>query len=249
MSDNKYYWLKLKNNFFKRHDIRIIEDMDNGKDYVLFYLKLLVESIDHEGCLRFSDTIPYDEKMLATITNTNVDIVRSAMKVFSQLKLIEMIDNDTIFMTEIDKMIGCQSKSAERVQRFRRRAKIETIEVPAHVAGPKESSEKYTKKFEEIWKRYPNNDGKKQAYKYFTVTVKTEADWKNINKALDNYLISARVKKGYIKNGSTWFNNWSDWIELPEAEKWCEKCKNTGITTSTTGYTVPCSCHIGKSKK
>ena len=43
----KYYWLKLKRDFFKRHDIRIIEEMPNGKDYILFYNKLLLESIDH----------------------------------------------------------------------------------------------------------------------------------------------------------------------------------------------------------
>ena len=41
MADKKYYWLKLKKDFFKRHDIQIIENMPNGKDYVLFYLKLL----------------------------------------------------------------------------------------------------------------------------------------------------------------------------------------------------------------
>ena len=40
----KYYWLKL-NKIFKQHNIRIIEEMENGKDYILFYLKLLVESI------------------------------------------------------------------------------------------------------------------------------------------------------------------------------------------------------------
>ena len=39
----RYYWLKLKRDFFKRHDIRVIEDMPNGKEYVLFYLKLMVE--------------------------------------------------------------------------------------------------------------------------------------------------------------------------------------------------------------
>ena len=33
MADKRYYWLKLKRDFFKRHDIRIIEDMPNGKDY------------------------------------------------------------------------------------------------------------------------------------------------------------------------------------------------------------------------
>ena len=53
----KYYWLKLEKNFFKRHDIQIIEDMENGKDYVLFYLKLILESMNHEGRLRFNDLV------------------------------------------------------------------------------------------------------------------------------------------------------------------------------------------------
>ena len=119
----KYYWLKLKRDFFKRHDIRIIEEMPNGKDYVLFYLKLLLESIDHEGSLRFSDTIPYNEQMLSVITNTNVDIVRSAMKLFIELQLIEIFDDKTIFMGEVEKMIGSESESAERVRRLRQRNK------------------------------------------------------------------------------------------------------------------------------
>lgn len=119
----KFYWLKLKRDFFKRHDIRIIEEMQNGKDYVLFYLKLLLESIDHEGSLRFSDTIPYNEQMLSVITNTNVDIVRSAMKLFIELQLIEIFDDKTIYMGEVEKMIGSESESAGRVRRFRENQK------------------------------------------------------------------------------------------------------------------------------
>ena len=119
----KFYWLKLKRDFFKRHDIRIIEEMPNGKDYVLFYLKLLLESIDHEGALRFSDTIPYNENMLSVITNTNVDIVRAAMKLFTELNLIEIFDDQTIYMGEVEKMIGSESESAERVRRFRENQK------------------------------------------------------------------------------------------------------------------------------
>ena len=117
----KFYWLKLKRDFFKRHDIRIIEEMPNGKDYVLFYLKLLLESIDHEGSLRFSDTIPYNEQMLSVITNTNVDIVRSAMKLFTELNLIEIFDDQTIFMGEVEKMIGSESESASRMRRLRQK--------------------------------------------------------------------------------------------------------------------------------
>ena len=121
----KFYWLKLKRDFFKRHDIRIIEEMPNGKDYVLFYLKLLLESIDHEGSLRFSDTIPYNEQMLSVITNTNIDIVRSAMKLFIELRLIEIFDDQTIFMGEIEKMIGSESESAKRVREHRERKSLQ----------------------------------------------------------------------------------------------------------------------------
>ena len=96
MADGKFYWLKLKRDFFKRHDIQIIEDMPNGKEYILFYLKLLCESVDHDGNLRFSEQIPYNENMLATITRTNVDIVRAAIQVFTGLNFIEILSDKTI---------------------------------------------------------------------------------------------------------------------------------------------------------
>jgi len=121
MPEKKYYWLKLKRDFFKRHDMQIIEAMPNGKDYVLFYLKLLVESVDHDGELRFSDTIPYNEQMLSTITNTNIDVVRSAMKIFTELNMIEVMDNQTIFMIEVQKMVGCETSVAERMRKCRER--------------------------------------------------------------------------------------------------------------------------------
>ena len=121
--DKRYYWLKLKRDFFKRHDIRIIEAMPNGKDYILFYLKLLCESVDHDGNLRFSDQIPYNEDMLATITNTNIDVVRSAIKIFTQLNMMELMDDGTFYMNEVEKMIGSESYWAEkkRVQREKER--------------------------------------------------------------------------------------------------------------------------------
>lgn len=120
MAENKkYYWLKLKRDFFKRHDIRIIEEMPNGKDYILFYLKLLLESIDHEGSLRFSDTIPYNESMLSVVTNTNIDVVRSAMKLFLELGMMSICDDKTIYMTEVDKLIGSETEWAEKKRLYR----------------------------------------------------------------------------------------------------------------------------------
>ena len=119
MASKKYYWLKLKRDFFKRHDIRIIEEMPNGKDYILFYLKLLLESIDHEGNLRFSDAIPYNEQMLSVVTNTNIDIVKAAMKLFIDLNMMEIFDDATIYMNEVQNLIGSETDSAERMRRHR----------------------------------------------------------------------------------------------------------------------------------
>lgn len=124
MDNKKFYWLKLNKDFFKRHDIRIIEEMENGKDYILFYLKLLLESVNHEGHLRFSETIPYNEKMLSVITNTNIDIVRSAMKVLLELKMIEILDDSTIYMAEVLKLTGSETAAAERMRQSRKNKKL-----------------------------------------------------------------------------------------------------------------------------
>ena len=120
----RFYWLKLKRDFFKRHDIMVIESMPNGKEYVLFYLKLMAESIDHEGMLRFNDTIPYNEDMLSTITNTNVDIVRNALKLLHGLGMVEVLSDQTIYVREVKKMIGSETNYAEKMRESRARKKL-----------------------------------------------------------------------------------------------------------------------------
>ena len=125
----KFYWIKLQKDFFKQHSIKVIEAMPNGKDYILFYLKLLVESVSHNGNLRFSDTIPYNAEMLAAVTNTNIDVVRSATKVFTELKMMEVMDDQTIYMTELKKMVGSETEWAvkKRMQRATDQPLLEDI--------------------------------------------------------------------------------------------------------------------------
>ena len=70
--------------------------------------------------------------------------------------------------------------------------------------------------FQAIWAKYPNRDGGKEAERHFKASVKTAKDYADIQIALENYMQSEKVSKGYIKNGSTWFNNWRDWIDYEE---------------------------------
>lgn len=105
----------------------------------------------------------------------------------------------------------------------------------------KEKKEIATGSFEEIWSKYPDKIGRKSAERHFKATVKTDDDYKKITKALENYLKSKRVLEGYIQNGSTWFNQWQDWIDAPpdhvpgkialpprQPKKDCPMCGGTG---------------------
>ena len=105
----KYYWLKLNKDFFQKHQIRVIEGMKNGKEYVLFYLKIMVEATSWQGELRFSPTIPYSEEMLANLTNTPIDTVHTAMEIFKQLGLIEIWDDGTLYIEEVKRITGSET--------------------------------------------------------------------------------------------------------------------------------------------
>ena len=68
--------------------------------------------------------------------------------------------------------------------------------------------------FGKLWKAYPNKDGRKAAEKHYYATVKNASDMERIDFALGNYLNHIEANKidpKFIKNGSTWFNNWQDW--------------------------------------
>lgn len=125
------YWLKLRRDFFKRHDIKIIESMPNGKHYVLFYLKLLLESVDHDGALRFSESVAYTDEMLAAITETDITTVGEAMEALTALKIVEIDDTGTIVLPYAVKSLGFEADNdnAKRQARYRakRRAENSTV--------------------------------------------------------------------------------------------------------------------------
>lgn len=120
MSKNKkYYWLKLKEDFFERDEIKIIESQKNGKDYINFYFKLLLKSLKSNGTLRFKDAIPYNLEMLSTITNCNVDTVNTAINTFISLGLMEKWEDGTFFMLEVQNMVGSETSWAEKKREYR----------------------------------------------------------------------------------------------------------------------------------
>lgn len=120
MADNKkYYYMRLKENFFESEELVMLESMPEGMLYSNILIKLYLKSLKNEGRLMFKDTIPYNAQMIATITRHQIGTVEKALTIFRDLELIEVLDNGTIYMNDIELFIGKASTEAERKKRAR----------------------------------------------------------------------------------------------------------------------------------
>lgn len=112
----KYYWLKLKEDFFDDDSISWLEEQPKGKEYALFYLKLCLKSLKTDGILiRTVGTmlVPYDMKKLSEITKTDFDTVVVAMELLKNIGLVEVLENGEIFLPGLQQMVGSESQWAK----------------------------------------------------------------------------------------------------------------------------------------
>jgi predicted phage replisome organizer len=128
MSDNKkYYWLKLKDNFFDTEEMKILESQINGASYQNLYLKLCLLSLKNNGCLKFKDHIPYDLPMLSTILRVDIDTIKVGVELFGKLGLMDILDSGNMFMSEIQSLIGLSSTEGDRKKIFREKIKKQKL--------------------------------------------------------------------------------------------------------------------------
>ena len=126
MSDNKkYYYLKLRDNFFDNDDIAILESMPDGILYSNILLKLYLRSLKNNGKLMFNDRIPYNAQMLSTITRQPIAVVEKAVGIFKEMGLIDVLDNGAIYMLDIQNFIGSSNTEADRKREYRRKIALE----------------------------------------------------------------------------------------------------------------------------
>lgn len=120
--NTKFYWLQLKEDFFDEDAIDWLEDQPNGERYSLFYLKLCLKSLRTNGVLIRkvgNMLVPYDHKKLGELTKTDPDTVLVAMKLLTEIGLVQVLESGEIYIAQVENMIGSQSKSAFKKQQQR----------------------------------------------------------------------------------------------------------------------------------
>lgn len=120
MSDNrKYYYLKLKENYFDEDSIVLLESMQDGILYSYILLKLYLKSLKHGGRLQLDENIPYTPQMIATLTRQQVGTVERALKIYLQLGLVELMTDGAYYMSNIELLISQSSTEGERKKQAR----------------------------------------------------------------------------------------------------------------------------------
>ena len=123
--NQKYYYMRLKDNFFDSEEMKLLESMPEGYLYSNILLKLYLLSLKDNGRLCFKGAIPYSPEMIAGITRHQVGTVKQALQLFRQMELIEVLDSGVIYMLNIQNFIGQSSTEADRKKEYRNRIESE----------------------------------------------------------------------------------------------------------------------------
>lgn len=101
MSDNrKYYYLKLKENFFTGEKMVILESMQDGLLYSNLLLKMYLMSLKYNGILMLNDRLPNTPQTIATYTRHQIGTVEWALRVFTEFCFVEVLTDGACYMAE-----------------------------------------------------------------------------------------------------------------------------------------------------
>ena len=154
-NSKKYYWLKLKEDFFDDKVIRYLRRLPEGSSLVIIYLKMQLKSLKTEGFLKYDGIMPTYEEELALVLDENPMLVTGAINALEKMGVVERWENDTLYMAAMQELIGTETAAAARVRRHRemKRGQLEAAEqnrLPAKTNAERQAAFKAKKACEEI---------------------------------------------------------------------------------------------------
>lgn len=199
MSDNKkYYYIKLKDNYFDQDNIKILESLDNGYIFSLIIIKLYLKAAKYEGQLKMTELIPYDQtniEILSKVIGHDASHVKEAIKTASNLGLIDIINNNEIWCAQMQTMVGHSTTEADRKKNYRQ--KIKAINEPGRLSSRLSGQTS------------PEIEIEKEKEKEKEIEIEIEKE-----KELEKF----SFKKSFIELGVS-VNHINDWIDVRKNKK------------------------------
>lgn len=125
MSENKrYYWLKLKEDFFSDVRMKRLRKISAGGTYTIIYLKLLLLSLRDEGKLYFEKVDETFTKEMALVIDETEDDIILTLQYLERVGLLEVVSEDEYFLTELPNLIGSETDWANKKRKYREQRKM-----------------------------------------------------------------------------------------------------------------------------
>lgn len=119
MAEKRYYWLKLKADFFDEKYIRALRRLPQGDSLVIVYLKMQLKSLKTEGLLQYEHILPDAISELALLLDEDEPLVQLTVNALIKFGVIERWDNGDLYLTAMQQLIGSETSVAARVRKHR----------------------------------------------------------------------------------------------------------------------------------
>lgn len=125
----RFYWIKLKENFFDIETIDWLISQKNGCEYVVLYQKLCLLTANKDGKLAMQIgemLIPYDVNKIARDTKFSIDTVIVAMELFKKIGLIYEQEDGVLYIPYTKEIVGSETTHALKKRQQRERKKLQS---------------------------------------------------------------------------------------------------------------------------
>ena len=120
MGENKrYYWLKLKKDFFDSKEMKKLRKLAGGDTFTIIYLKMQLLSLDDEGKLYFDDVEDSFAEEIALQIDEDPENVKVTILYLQKVGLIEMQADNELFLSDVPYMTGSETDKAEYMRKKR----------------------------------------------------------------------------------------------------------------------------------
>lgn len=115
----RYYWLKLKDNFFSAKEIKKLRNIAGGDTYTVIYLKMMLLSLQDEGKLFFDGIEETFAEELALELDEDAENVKITVMYLQKMGLLEEISATEAFLTQVPEAVGKETDKAGMMRRLR----------------------------------------------------------------------------------------------------------------------------------
>jgi len=123
LSEKRYYWLKLKDDFFNQKEIKKLRKIAGGDTYTIIYLKLQLLSLQNEGVIAYEGIEDNFVDEMALTLDEDVENVRVTILYLQKVGFLEEINADEFILPKAVESIGSESSVAARVRKYRDKQK------------------------------------------------------------------------------------------------------------------------------